>query len=128
MTLEGESENKQEEKADNQLKFNTYFYNALSLKTLENYEEALVEFNKCIKINPSNPVLFYEAALIYNLFAQAESAQEHAKKAYYLNKEKIWYQLLYAELLATNGYSSKAAVIYKQMIKTKIFAKIHKTK
>jgi tetratricopeptide (TPR) repeat protein len=110
-------QNKQEQKADNQLKFNTHFYNGLSLKTLENYEDALVEFNKCIKINPSNPVPFYEAALIYNLFAQAESAQEHAKKAYYLNKENIWYQLLYAELLATNGYSSKAAVIYKQMIK-----------
>ena len=77
----------------------------------------MVEFNKCIKINPSNPVPFYEAAHIYNFFAQAELAQEHAKKAYYLNKENIWYQLLYAELLATNGYSSKAAVIYKQMIK-----------
>lgn len=108
---------KLEEKTDQELKFNTHFYNALSLKTLESYEEALAEFNKCIKINPLNPTPFYEAALIYNLFSQGESAVENAKKAYYLNKENIWYQLLYAELLAVNGYSSKAALIYKQMIK-----------
>jgi len=106
-----------EEKGDENLKFNNHFYNALSLKTLENYEEALEEFNKCIKINSANPVPYYESALIYKLFTQRESALENAKKAYNLNKENIWYQLLYAELLASNGYSAKSSVIYKQMIK-----------
>ena len=64
---------KNEDKVERQLKFNTHFYNALSLKTLENYEEALEEFNKCIKINSANPVPYYESALIYKLFTQRES-------------------------------------------------------
>ena len=51
------------------------------------------------------------------MFSQAESAFEFSKKAYYLNKENIWYQLLYAELLASSGQSTKAAIIYKQLIK-----------
>ena len=102
------------EKDSNQFKFNTHFYNALSFKSLENFEEALEEFEKCININPENPVPYYESALIYRLFAQKESALEFSKKAYILNKENIWYQLLYAELLTINGITTKAAYIYKQ--------------
>ena len=76
------------EKDNNQFKFNTHFYNALSFKSLENFEEALKEFEKCININSGNPVPYYESAIIYKLFAQEESALEFSKKAYLLNKEK----------------------------------------
>ena len=103
------------EKGNNQ--FNAHFYNALSFKSLENFEEALEEFEKCININPENPVPYYESALIYRLFAQKESALEFSKKAYILNKENIWYQLLYAELLTSNGTTTKAVYMYKQLIK-----------
>ena len=103
------------EKGNNQ--FNAHFYNALSFKSLENFEEALEEFEKCININPENPVPYYESALIYRLFAQKESALEFSKKAYILNKENIWYQLLYAELLTSNGTTTKAGYMYKQLIK-----------
>jgi tetratricopeptide (TPR) repeat protein len=105
------------EKDNNQFKFNTHFYNALSFKSLENFEEALKEFEKCININSENPVPYYESAIIYKLFAQEESALEFSKKAYLLNKGNTWYQLLYAELLSTNGLNTKAAIIYKQLIK-----------
>ncbi|MBC8266182.1 MAG: tetratricopeptide repeat protein [Flavobacteriales bacterium] len=109
--------NKETEKGDTKFKFDSHFYNALSLKSLENYDDALLEFEKCININPENPVPFYESAIIYKLFSQVESALEFSKKAYYLNKENIWFQLLYAELLTSNGQNTKAAIIYKQLIK-----------
>ena len=105
------------EKDNNQFKFNTHFYNALSFKSLENFEGALKEFEKCININSENPVPYYESAIIYKLFAQEESALEFSKKAYLLNKGNTWYQLLYAELLSTNGLNTKATIIYKQLIK-----------
>tara|TARA_B100000959_G_scaffold122793_1_gene128876 strand:- start:2473 stop:4194 length:1722 start_codon:yes stop_codon:yes gene_type:complete len=105
------------EKDNNQFKFNTHFYNALSFKSLENFEDALKEFEKCININSENSVPYYESAIIYKLFAQEESALEFSKKAYLLNKGNTWYQLLYAELLSTNGLNTKAAIIYKQLIK-----------
>ena len=85
------------EKDNNSFKFNTHFYNALSFKALENFEEALKEFEKCININPENSVPYYESAIIYKQFAQEESALEFSKKAYLLNKKNIWYQLLYAK-------------------------------
>ena len=109
--------NKNSEEDNAKFKFNTHFYNALSLKSLEKYEEALLEFEKCISIIPENSVPFYESAIICQKFLQPESALEFSKKAYYLNKENIWYQLLYAELLAISGQNVKAAIIYKQMIK-----------
>ena len=68
------------EKDNNQFKFNTHFYNALSFKSLENFEEALEEFEKCININPESPVPYYESALIYRLFAQEESTLEFSKR------------------------------------------------
>jgi tetratricopeptide (TPR) repeat protein len=109
--------NKNSEEGNTKFKFDTHFYNALSLKSLEKDEEALLEFEKCISIIPENSVPFYESAIIYQKFLQPESALEFSKKAYYLNKENIWYQLLYAELLAISGQNTKAAIIYKQMIK-----------
>ena len=112
-----QEKNKNGEEGDTKFKFDTHFYNALSLKSLENYEDALLEFEKCISIIPGNSVPFYESAIIYQKFSQTESALEFSKKAYYLNKENIWYQLLYAELLAISGQNTKAAIIYKQMIK-----------
>ena len=114
------TKNKKSEKKleddNSQLKFDIHFYNGLSQKSLENYEEALKEFEKCISIKPENHVPYFESALIYKLFNKKESALESARKAYLLEKNNIWYQLLYAELLSSNGQSTKAAIIYKQMI------------
>mgnify|MGYP003717961231 CR=1 FL=1 len=67
------------EKDNNSFKFNTHFYNALSFKALENFEEALKEFEKCININPENSVPYYESAIIYKQFSQEESALEFSK-------------------------------------------------
>ena len=105
------------EKGDEKSKFDTHFYNALSLKSLENFEDALKEFEKCVYLDSENPVPFYESALIYKRFSQLESALEMAKKAYSLDKENVWYQLLYAETLTSNNQNFKAASIYKQLIK-----------
>lgn len=99
------------------LKFGTHFYNAISFKSLEDYENALLEFEKCININPENPVPYYESANIYNNFSQNELALDFSRKAFLLNKENIWYQLLYAKILVVNGDNNKAAVVYKQMIR-----------
>ena len=105
------------ERGDEKLKFDTHFYNALSLKSLENFEDALKEFEKCVYLDSENPVPFYELALIYKRFSQQESALEMVKKAYSLDKENVWYQLLYAETLTSNNQAFKAASIYKQLIK-----------
>jgi len=119
-TTQKKKKNKQTErieKGDEKLKFETHFYNALSLKSLENFEDALKEFEKCVYLDSENPVPFYESALIYKRFSQLESALEMAKKAYSLDKENVWYQLLYAETLTSNNQNFKAASIYKQLIK-----------
>ncbi len=120
-TTRKESKNKKNqniEKEDSKLKFDVHFFNAIKFKSLENYEDALKEFGKCISLNPKNSTPYYESAIIYKLFAQNESALEFSKKAYNFDKENIWYKLFYAELLANNGLTTKAAIIYKQLIKT----------
>ena len=45
--------------------FQESFFEALKQKHLENYEDALVLFEKCIKIDPNAAAPLYEAAKIY---------------------------------------------------------------
>ena len=53
----------QNHEKDNLL-FNQYLFNALNAKSLENFEEALKFFQKCIKLDDSQAVPFYESAII----------------------------------------------------------------
>ena len=44
--------------------YNTHLFNALKAKSLENYEDALKQFQKCIKLNAKQALPFYESAVI----------------------------------------------------------------
>ena len=44
--------------------FDTHFFFALKAKSLEDYDQALTQFEKCIKLNDKNPTPFYESSLI----------------------------------------------------------------
>ena len=62
---EGKSSKQEKYNSDKSSKiFETHLFNALKAKALENYEESLDEFRKCIEINKTNAIPFYESAVI----------------------------------------------------------------
>ena len=61
---EGKSFKKEQRKADNEKNkklFDTHLFNGFKAKSLEDYDEALKYFEKCIKLDRKNPLPFYES-------------------------------------------------------------------
>jgi tetratricopeptide (TPR) repeat protein len=116
---EGKSKNNKEVKQkidkDNFM-FNTHLFDALKAKSLENYEEALEQLQKCIKMDDKQAVPFYESALINKRLGNLNLAIEQAKIATELERNNRWYQLNYAEVLFANQDFKSASVEYKKLL------------
>jgi len=116
---EGESNNnkdvKQKIDKDNFI-FNTHLFDALKAKSLENYEQALENFQKCIKMDDKQAVPFYESALINERLGNLNLAAEQAKISTEIEGNNRWYQLNYAEVLFANQDFKSAAVEYKKLL------------
>ena len=97
--------------------FNTNFFEALKAKSLEEYEQALKLFQKCIKLNKNIPTPYYESALINQNIGNYDLAIEQIKKAISLDLENKWYMIAYAEILFFNEDFQNAANQYKKLIK-----------
>ena len=97
-------------------KYNNYLFGALKAKSLENFEEALKQFQKCIKLDEKQALPFYESAIINKNQGNLELAEEQIKIAATLEKKNRWYQLAYAEILFSNQDFKNAAAQYKKLI------------
>lgn len=84
---------------------------------LGNFDLSAGLYSQCIKINPKEPAPYYDLATIYTYQNKLSQAAEFAKQAYLLNKENIWYGLLYAELLAQTGQFQKSIDVFSDIIK-----------
>ena len=116
---EGKNKSKNDVKQDiekNNSIFNTHLFEALKEKSLENYEEALEQFQKCIKMDDKQALPFYESALINKALGNFDLASEQAKISTELDKNNRWYQLNLAEVLFTNQNFNSAAVEYKKLL------------
>ena len=112
---EGKNKKKEVNNKDNFL-YDTHLFNALKAKSLENYAEALKQFQKCIKLNNKQALPFYESALINKDQGNLDLAQEQIKTATTLEKNNRWYQLAYAKILFSKQNFKNAAVEYKKLI------------
>ena len=116
---EGKSNKKKTVKQDvekDNFKYNNYLFGALKAKSLENFDEALKQFQKCIKLDEKQALPFYESALINKNQGNLELAEEQIKIATTLEKKNRWYKLAYAEILFSNQDFKSAAVQYKKLI------------
>ena len=116
---EGKNNNNKDVKQEidkNNSIFNTHLFDALKEKSLENYEEALEKFQKCIKMDDKQALPFYESALINKRLGNLNLAAEQAKIAAKIAADNRWYQLNYAEVLFANQDFNSAAVEYKKLL------------
>ena len=96
--------------------YETHLFNALKAKSLENHEEALKQFQKCIKLNTKQALPFYESALINKNQGNLDLAEEQIKKAVSIDEKNRWYRLTCAEILFGNQDFKNAAIQYKKLI------------
>ena len=96
--------------------FDDYFFSAIKAKSLENFEEAVNLFQRCIEIDDSQAVVFYELAKIYQHQEQIFMSINSIEKAISIEPRNYWFRMLYAELLYMQNDYLKSAEQYKLLI------------
>lgn len=107
---------KNEEKSKDEHQYKLHYYTAVKQKSLENYEEAIKQFKKCISINKEQAAPYYEISKIHLLNNEIEKSYTYSKKSYQLEKDNKWYSQFYAEILFKMQYYFEATKVYKLLI------------
>ena len=110
---------KEQEKIDlekNKKQFDSCFFSAIKAKSLEDYDEALKYFEKCINLDSKNASPYYESAIINTAKGSYMVAVEQIKAAVKLEPRNRWFILLYAEILFSKQDFENASVQYKKLI------------
>ncbi len=98
-------------------KFQELFYEALKQKGIENYDRSVESLLKCIELDNSVPVLYYELGKNYKKLKNYQAAEEALKKAVSKEPGNEWFlDELYGFYASQNDYD-KAIKTVKQLVK-----------
>jgi tetratricopeptide (TPR) repeat protein len=102
---------------DNEDKFQELFFEALKQKGIENYDRAAEALLKCIEIDNSVPVLYFELGKNYSKLKNFGSAEDALKEAVKREPDNEWYlDELYALYASQEDYD-KAIKTVKELVK-----------
>lgn len=111
------NKHQKEDRSKDEYQYKNNFYSALKQKSLENYDQAIKYFEKCIKLNKTEAAPHYELSQIYFIQDKLTESLKHSKIAYNLSPKNKWYALFYAENLFSNKKFYEAVRVYKNLIK-----------
>jgi len=99
--------------------FQMAFYESLREKGIENYDKAVTSLQKCLALEPNNPVVHFELGKNYLFQKDYKNAYDSFEKATQLDPKNRWYWVgLYDVSYATRDYTN-AIVIMKKLIEFK---------
>ena len=102
---------------DNEDKFQELFYEALKQKAIENYDRSVEALLKCIALDNSVPVLYFELGKNYVLLKNFGSAEDALKKAVSKEPDNEWFlDELFGFYVEQNDFD-KAIKTVKQLVK-----------
>ncbi len=97
--------------------YQEYFFEALKQKGIENYQRSVDALLKCIKINDSDPTLFFELGKNYKALKNFGAAEDALKEALSKSPENEWFlDELYDVYMQQNDID-KALKTVKQLVK-----------
>ena len=111
------SNKKEEEKSNDDFQYKSYYFTAIKQKSLENFEESIKHFEKCIRLDKEQASPYYEIAKIYLLNKELQESYNYSKQAYQTDKSNKWYAQFYADILFKTKNYYESARIYKSLIK-----------
>ncbi len=98
-----------------EMEFTHYLVEANKLKTLGYLKESIVAYNKCLSIKENSGAVNYELANLYIFKKNYTKALEYSERASKFDKQNIWYQLVYANLLLQSGEYKKTVVVLEDL-------------
>jgi len=97
--------------------FQEYFFEALKQKGIENYDRAIKALLKCVELDNTKAVVYFELGKNYVKLKNFGAAEEALKKAISKQPENEWFlDELYGVYYQINDYD-KALKIVKQLVK-----------
>jgi len=96
--------------------FQEFFFEALKQKAIENYEKAIVALQKAEKIQPNNPVVFFELGKNYKILNDLDKAIANFQKANRLQPNREWILQALMESFYLNKQYEPAILINKELV------------
>ncbi|WP_034060069.1 tetratricopeptide repeat protein [Lacinutrix jangbogonensis] len=97
--------------------FQELFYEALQQKAIENYDKAIVALQKCLALDDSESILYFELGKNYNKLKNFGAAEDALKKAVSKEPDNEWYLDALYESYAQQKEYDKAIKTIKQLVK-----------
>lgn len=97
--------------------FQEYFFEALKQKGIENYQKSADALLKCIEINDSDPVLYFELGKNYKALKNYGAAEVALKKAVSKSPENEWFLDELYDVYIQQNEMNKALKTVKQLVK-----------
>ena len=71
--------------------YQEHFFEALKQKGIENYQRAVDALNKCLNLDSTKPVIYFELGKNYNQLKNFGAAEEALKKAISMQPDNEWF-------------------------------------
>lgn len=97
--------------------YQTQFFEALKQKGIENYERAVEALQKCLDIDDSKPVIYYELGKNYNQLKNFGAAEDALKKAISMQPDNEWFLDELYDVYSRQDDIDKAIKTLKQLVK-----------
>lgn len=97
--------------------FQEYFFEALKQKGIENYQKSADALLKCIELDDSDPVLYFELGKNYKALKNFGAAEDALKKAVSKSPENEWFLDELYDVYIQQNEMDKALKTVKQLVK-----------
>ncbi|MBH76584.1 MAG: hypothetical protein CMP68_05565 [Flavobacteriales bacterium] len=97
-------------------KFIHHFFLAEKYKVLEEYDKAILEYEKCLKLNPKESSVFFEMGKIFFSQGLIEESLDFINQATSLNPNNKWYLFLLQEIFYQTSDKKNQAHTWKKLI------------
>jgi tetratricopeptide (TPR) repeat protein len=99
------------------VKFDFHFVNGCSERMKGNLKEAKVHFSVCKELQPQNPAVRYELAMIHRLLGLNDMALDEAKICALAEPQNEWYHLLLIECYRTLHKNNEMIKAQEELVK-----------
>jgi tetratricopeptide (TPR) repeat protein len=94
--------------------FQNYFYESLKQKGMENYDKAVESIEKCLTLQPNNPLLFFELGKNYLSLKKHKEAYDNFEKATKIDSKNRWYWVgMYDVCYETRNFNQAIIIVQK---------------
>lgn len=98
-------------------KFQQLFFEGLKQKGIENYDKAAIAFQKCLDMDNTKSVLYFELGKSYNQLKNFGAAEDALKKAVDMEPSNEWYLDALCQVYLQQGNQKQALKTIEQLVK-----------